>query len=291
MTLRHLNIFVTVCRFNSITKAAQHLYIAQPSVSVAIAEMEKHYNVVLFERINKRLVITDTGKQLYIQACQVLDGFKTLEETALKLNKSGKIRIGTSITIGKYMIPFAVAWIRDKFPDADVSVKINQTKEIELMILSGQLDIGFVEGQIYSDNLDVRPFARDRLIAVCGMQFKAPDKLKAEDFKTYPLILREKGSGSRDLLDSTLASRHISAQPFIESTSTQSIIQCAINNLGITVLPYSLVKSHLEANHLRQLQTEGMKLDRTYHVVMHKDKLLSPMQQQVLDMCCSFKNF
>ena len=123
------------------------------------------------------------------------------------------------------------------------------------------------------------------------MQFKAPDKLKAEDFKTYPLILREKGSGSRDLLDSTLESRHISAQPFIESTSTQSIIQCAINNLGITVLPYSLVKSHLEANHLRQLQTEGMKLDRTYHVVMHKDKLLSPMQQQILDMCCSFKNF
>lgn len=291
MTLRHLKIFVTVCKYNSITKASEALYISQPSVSVAIAELENHYNVSLFDRINKRLVITETGRQLYIEACQILSCFDSFENTANKFAQTDSLRLGTSITIGKYMVPHVAKWIKENFPTADLSIQINQSKEIELLVLSGQLDMALIEGVIFSDNLKVVDLTQDDLVAVCGNKFDVPDRITSADFRNLPLILREKGSGSRDYLEHSLLSRNIDVQPYIQSTSTQSIIHCVINNLGVTVLPYSLVRRYITGGLLRKLEIEDMELRRTYHAVMYKDKVLSPMQQQVLDYCLNFKLF
>jgi len=121
MTLRHLRIFVTVCNENSITKAAEKLSIAQPSVSLAIAELEKHYEVKLFERIKQRLVITEVGKALHEQACLVLNSFALFEEMAMQTKAYNIVKIGSSLTIGQYMIPKIVKYINSKYPD----IKIN----------------------------------------------------------------------------------------------------------------------------------------------------------------------
>lgn len=105
MTLRHLRIFKEVCELKSVTKAANKLYIAQPAVSVAIAELEKKYDVKLFQRIKNRMVITSAGKQLYERALTVLNNFDDFESTAYESGKTCGLKIGASLTIGTFLLP------------------------------------------------------------------------------------------------------------------------------------------------------------------------------------------
>ena len=127
MTIRHLKVFVCVCKHGSMTKAADELFIAQPAVSNTIAEIEKNYNVKLFERINRRLFLTDEGKNLLIKAQEVISAFDEFEEQALNSSKKPLLKIGSSLTIGKQKMPRLLRALKENFLDIDFQVSINQT--------------------------------------------------------------------------------------------------------------------------------------------------------------------
>ena len=134
MTIRHLKVFVCVCRHQSMTKAAEELFIAQPAVSNTISEIEKNYKVKLFERINKKLFLTDEGKILLIKAQEVLSAFNEFEEQALNSSKKPLLRIGSSLTIGKQKLPWLLRNLKENFEDIDFQISINQTSVIESKI-------------------------------------------------------------------------------------------------------------------------------------------------------------
>lgn len=285
MTLRHLNIFCEVCKTGSITRAAENLYLAQPAVSVAISELEKNYNIQLFERINKRLVITDLGKIMYGEACRVLDAFSEFEEQAKNATKTEKLRLGSSLTVGKYMIPYIVSEISKNFKDVKLSVKIQQTKLIEDMILRGELDFALIESKPISDTLKVLPFYEDKLVAVCAADYKISDRVSAKELCRHKFLLREKGSAARDFFDSFCEREKIKITPCLESVSTQAIIQCLTAIGGISILSYHLVKDFLNDGSLKQIYIENADFIRTYSLIMHANKRLTATQKDILNLC------
>ena len=199
MTLRHLKIFVTVCETGSATAAGDKLHIAQPSISLAISELENYYGIKLFDRIAKRLHITEAGKNFLQYATHIVGLFEDMEKEIKNFDAIGIIRIGASITIGNYLLPAYISQFKKTHPQIDIKVIIDNSEKIQQYILSNRIDIGLIEGAVHSSYIKFHKFRDDELVMICGNNHpfakKAIEitKLKGESF-----ILRETGSAGRN---------------------------------------------------------------------------------------------
>ena len=161
MTLRHLKMFVTVCETGNVTRAAELLYIAQPTVSHAISELEKYYNVRLFDRINQRLILTDTGRELLVTAKEILAGFESFERLASFGGHSPRVRIGASLTLGQTLAPRYLSILQAEHPEIEAQLVIKTSASIQSEIENGNLDFAIVEGEISSPYLKAELIGRD----------------------------------------------------------------------------------------------------------------------------------
>ena len=168
MTIRHLKIFLAVAESGKMSLAAEQLFITQPSVSQAIRELEEHYQTLLFERLSKKLYITEDGKKLYVTAKQLVTQFESLEESMQKENRREKLRIGGTITLGSGILSRVVRDLRAEQPDLDIYSYMNNTLIIELKLLNMELDVGIVEGRVKSRDLVSIPLIDDMLVLACG---------------------------------------------------------------------------------------------------------------------------
>ena len=285
MTLRYLRIFKEVCEQKSVTKAAKKLFISQPSVSVVISDLEKKYNVKLFMRIRNRLVITEEGQELYTRACNVLNNFDDFETLAFENSSSNIVKIGTSLTIGTFLLASLLKELQKQYPQAQYKVKIFPKEKIENMLLQGELDFGLVENAVNHSELIAQQFYEDKLVAVCAPDFSAPETLNVQELKNFPLILREKGSATRDFFDGYLKQHGTELFPFIETSNPQAAINCTKEGLGITILPLSMVQENLQNNSLRMIDLNDIDLKRFYFIVSHKQKVFSNLQKNILSVC------
>ena len=285
MTIRHLKTFVAVCECGGITKAAETLHIAQPAVSQTIAEIEKYYGIILFDRINQRLVITELGKELLLKAKEAVACFDDFEKYAAQSEINATIRIGASLTIGKMYVPHILKAVHDRFPQLHTRLIIQRTASIEEALLRGNLDFGIVEGLVTSPFLRAEPFSEDRLVAVCGPAYALGEELSLEQLAHENLLLRERGSASRDLLDSALSLAGLTAVPMLESVSNEAILLSAAENTGVAVLPEALVSPYLRSGQVRSLTVTGVDFHRRFSIVSHKNKKFTPTQKQVYDLC------
>ena len=285
MTLRYLRIFKEVCEQKSVTKAAKKLFISQPSVSVVISDLEKKYNVKLFMRIRNRLVITEEGQELYTRACNVLNNFDDFETLAFENSSSNIVKIGTSLTIGTFLLASLLKELQKQYPQAQYKVKIFPKEKIENMFLQGELDFGLVENVVNHSELIAQQFYEDKLVAVCAPDFSAPETLNVQELKNFPLILREKGSATRDFFDGYLKQYGTELFPFIETSNPQAAINCTKEGLGITILPLSMVQENLQNNSLRMIDLNDVDLKRFYFIVSHKQKVFSNLQKNILSVC------
>ena len=245
MTIRHLKVFITVCKHGSMTKAAEELFIAQPAVSNTISDIDKNYNVVLFDRINKRLHLTEEGKNLYIKAQEVISSFEECEEQAQNSSLKPILKIGSSLTIGKQQMPRLIRSIKENF-NVDIQISVNQTSIIEDKILNGLLDFGFIQGRPSNQSIASRLIDTNTLIAACGRDYDMPDSVTLKELCQYDLLLREDESVSREFLDHIFALENLSVTPVMESISNQALISAVVQNLGVTVLPEALLRRRLE---------------------------------------------
>ena len=147
MTIRHLRIFIAVADCGTMRKAAEELYISQPSVSQAIREIEEYYHVRLFERLSKRLYITESGKSMLSYARHIVSAFNNMEEAMNNAESEPKIRIGSSVTVGTVLLNDWVTELERQIPDIDVRVTVNNTTAIEGGICKS-VRLGFYNGII-----------------------------------------------------------------------------------------------------------------------------------------------
>lgn len=287
MTIRHLKAFVAVCENGSVTKAAELLHVAQPALSQTISDIEKYYNVALFNRINQRLVLTETGKELLQKAKEVLESFQGFEDLATNAVDMPAVHIGMSLTIGTTDLPKIMRYIKNEYPFVKLSVTINNSFEIQQSILSGEIDFGIIEGNIVMPHFCCAEFKSDKLIIVCGRDFQIDSVIDVRKLASQPLLLREKGSSSREHLESIFKRNGILSEPIMESISNQAIIVAAKENFGVAVLPQALVAKDVQKGKLKEVKLLDYELKRTSFVFWHRNKKFGSTQKAILDYCCN----
>lgn len=287
MTLRHLKIFVAVCETGSATAAGEKLYIAQPSISLAISELEDYYGIKLFDRIAKRLHITDAGKHFLQYAAHIVGLFEDMEKEVKNFDVMGVIRIGTSITIGNYLLPSYIIEFKRTHPQMDVKVVIDNSDKIQQYVLSNQIDIGLIEGIVHSSYIIKHKFRNDELVLISANDhpFAQQKNIELSQLQNENLILREAGSAGREIFESTMIVHGLEISPTWESTSTQAIIRAVQANLGISVLPYLLVKESIDRKEITQFQLDGIRFQRSFYVIYHRNKFLTESAKNFIALC------
>ncbi len=287
MTLRHMRIFVAVCECGGITAAAQQLYLAQPTVSLAVSELEEYYGVRLFDRISRRLFITQRGQEFYEYAKHIVSLFDEMERSMKDADSAGMLRLGSSITIATFLLPDLLCRFRRMHPGIQAQVRVDNSEEIEHRVSTNEVDFGLIEGVVHSEHMVCEEFARDALVLVCGQNHPLAQtpQVQAHQLKGCDFLLRQKGSGTRELFDSTMLLHGVEITPVWESVSTQAIVEAVCRGLGISVLPYRWVQQDLREGRLHRLKIEGVRFEREFTLIYHKNKFLSQATQDFLALC------
>ena len=286
MTLRYMKIFVSVYEHNSITKAADVLHLAQPSVSLAIKEMEEYYGTRFFERIGRHISPTGAGNELYRYALHIIELFDEMEQKIKDWDHCGTLRIGASITIGTHILPLMLKQYQEIYPMLKITVIIKQSAAIEQLVLENKIDIALIENQPEYADIMAIPFTTDHLCAIVPVTHPLADKkwVTLEEVSAYPFLMREKGSAGREILDAGFELKNITVHPVWESTSTQAIVKAVSVGLGVAVLPYLLVKKDMEENHVCLLPFKKP-LKRNLNVIYYKRKYFTEQMKSFIDLC------
>ena len=286
MTLRHMKIYVAVFQHSNITRAAEELHLAQPSVSLAVKELEEYYGVRLFERRGRRILPTEVGREFYGYALHIASLFDEMETRIKNWDRIGTLRIGTSITIGTHILPELLHRFQEQFPEVRTEAEINNSSLIERRVLDNAIDVGLIENQPEHEDICAVPFMRDELAAILppGHALGRRKKVTLEQLAEYPFLMREKGSAGREILDAAFALRQQAVHPVMESVSTQAIVRGVAEGLGVAVLPYLLVKRAIEEGAVIQVPL-AEPMERNLNIIYHKSKYLTGNMNTFIELC------
>ena len=286
MTLRHMRIFVSVFQKNSITKAAQELHLAQPSVSLAVRELEDYYGIRLFDRIGRHIAPTECGKEFYEYAVHIVSLFNEMEKKMRNWDTFGTLWIGASITIGTHILPVLIRRYQEQFPDLTVEAKVSKSASVEDELIHSGIDLGLIETQPSHPDLRAVPFMTDSMCVITAPDhpLASAKSVSLTELSRFPFLMREKGSAGRELLDAAFSLQQITVSPRWESTSTQALVKAVAEGLGVSVLPYLLVKKDIEEGTVRQIPLD-QPIRRNLNVIYHKSKFLTDNMRAFVDLC------
>lgn len=282
MTIRHLKTFIKVAELGSISKAAEAMCVAQPSISQTIKELEEYYNVTLFLRNNRTLTLSKDGLLLLEKAKEATSRFDEFENIAKDADKSLVINMGITLTFGNSFLPEFINTIKKEFPNIDLYIYVDKTKELQDKVLKGDIDFAIVEASPNSKSINTTVIGKDKLVVVKGNKYNSPDDMKLTDLVNYDLLMRESSSASRKQLDYQLALKGIKIiKPRMESISNATIVRMCESNQGIAVLPEELVKSLIEENRLKVININDTNLERKIYLISHKNKHFTTLGKKV----------
>ncbi len=287
MNFRKLKIFYETAIYLNMTRVAKEMYISQPSISQSINELEAELGVKLFDRIGKKLFLTHEGEVFLNYTRRILnlydESVKSIRDFAD--NKKGKIIIGASTTIGIYILPDIIKDFSSKFKDIEISLIIENTKNIEKLILENKIDFAYVEGEVHSDEI-YKDFAwKDELVFICGDENKLKDFniVSAKTLEREKLIMREEGSGTREHTEMFLKKNKINFNTFLELGNTEAIKRTVEANLGVGCISYRAIEDNLNLGKLFYFRLEEGKIERDLYFIMHKDKFISNNMRIFID--------
>lgn len=292
MTIRHINIFLAVCEAGqNTTKAAEQLHMSQPAVSLAIHELEEYYGVALFDRIGRRLCITEAGKRFWEYASHISSMFDDMEKTLRDWGRLGVLRVGASITVGSRFLPGYVKTFLSFHPGLEIKAQIAPTEVLAGKLMANELDLALVEGVPKDPSLVSEDYMEDRLAVICPADgpFRQGETITLEQFRTQRFLLREKGSGTREEFDRAIEQAGFSVTPAWEAMSTTALVNAVIEGLGVSVLPQRLTVGAVERGLVVTVNMEGLDFCRQFRIIYHKDKYLSPVAKAFLEHCRNFE--
>lgn len=286
MTIRHLKVFIAVAETGSMSAAANRLYLTQPTVSQSIRDLEEHYQVPLFERLHKRLFITEEGKQLLEMARLAVGDFDSLELSMQRFQRKVHLRIGSSITVGTCLMGNIISDMEKEYQDMDIYSFVSNTAEIEQKLLRHELDVAVVEGNIESPKLISIPIVEDSLVLVCGKNhpFYQKEILYASELEGQRFAVREKGSGTRKLFEQYLSTHNIHIRTAWEANCPRTIMNAVIHNNALSVMSQRLVRHECMHHAVKIFHYETGEWNRFFKLVyLKKDNEGIQRLQSVLE--------
>ncbi|WP_394968346.1 LysR family transcriptional regulator [Candidatus Allofournierella merdipullorum] len=292
MTIRHINIFLAVCEAGqNTTKAAEQLHMSQPAVSLAIRELEEYYGVALFDRIGRRLCITEAGKRFWEYASHISTMFDDMEKTLRDWEHLGVLQVGASITVGSRFLPGYVKTFLSQHPGLEIRAQIASTEVLTGKLMANELDFALVEGVPRHPSLVSEDYMEDHLAVICpaGGPFQQGETITVEQFRAQRFLLREKGSGTREEFDRVTEQAGFSVSPAWEAMSTTALVNAVIEGLGVSVLPQRLIVGAVERGLVVSVNVEGLDFRRQFRIIYHKDKFLPAVAREFLAHCRDFE--
>ena len=287
MTIRHLKIFTTVADLGGMSKAAKELHITQPSISQAIAELEKYYGVKLFERLSQKIYLTKEGELMLSFSRHILDSFEQMEAAMNQAVEKSSLRIGCSVSVGTCLIEEILDEAKERIPQCQISVIVTNSSEIEQLILANEVDVGIVEGILKNKDLVITPVCEDELVLVCNMNHPLAketmvtlDMLQGQDYAS-----RESGSAERNQYEKLFEDSGLQLNRVFCSTNTEAIKNAVIHGRGIAVFSRRMVKQEVEHGEMVVIPVRDITVKRNIDFVMHKNKYMSneiQMMQKIL---------
>ncbi|MCL6443574.1 MAG: LysR family transcriptional regulator [Alicyclobacillus sp.] len=267
--------FVTVAEEQNFTRAAEKLHISQPAISQHIQNLEQRLDVKLLDRTNKYVRLNKAGEVAYHHAKEILGLYTQMNRLIqdLKEDASGSLNIGASFTFGEYVLPHVIAEFRNKYPKISPIISIENTQTVVRLVARGELDIGIIEGKsIHESGVNVEPFAQDTVVIVVSSHHPLARQafVTAEQLEKEHWIIREKGSGTREITDHVFKTYGIHPKTIVEYSSTQVIKESVEAGLGVTVLSKWVIRKELMWNTLREIPFTDSPIERQFSIVLRK---------------------
>ena len=290
ITLRQLEIFITVVEEKQVTRASKKLFITQSAVSLALNELENQLGGPLFDRDSRSLLLNDRGRYLFPRCREILS---EAENICTLMNEkegslAGALNIVASSTIGNYVLPAIVSTFKKLHPHAFIAVQIHNTRLAEKLISERKVDLGFVEGEVSNEQVKVIPWFDDELVIIANPNnyLAASNKFNlARDMKTSTWVMREKGSGTAQIFKKKLGKYVTDLNVVMELGHTEAIKKAvqAGNTLGC--LSNLTVCGEIDRDELKELHLEGIDMKRKLLIIQHKNKINTKLMDEFLSFC------
>ena len=284
-----LKVFITAARTLSFTRAAGQLDISQPAVSKHVAELETRYGLQLFTRRGSRLELTDAGRTLLDAAERLADDYRRLEyEMSLCTGQTeGELRLGASTTIAQYLLPPILARFAARFPQVRVSLLSGNSGQVEQALGDHAIDLGLVESVSRRQGLHYTLFRPDELVLVArpGGPYARTESVTPEALCRIPLVLRESGSGTLEVISAALAERGIRLPQLnvvLRLGSTEGIKRFVRHSDAMAIVSAFSVVDELRSGTLRIVDLDGLPLLRDF-VFVHAEAHPARLVRQFLD--------
>lgn len=287
MKLRYLKIFMTVYETLNFTKAGEKLFIAQPAISLAIKELEDFYGVKLFDRLRRQIHPTTYGHRLYQYTTRLFYLLEEMDDTMRNKENTNTLRIGSSITVGNYLLPKLIASFKTHYPNIKIQVQIINSSTIEKCILQNEIDFALMESSPLAKDIIQIPFMQDHLCTIAhpNHPLAKQKNISLERIAQEDFLLREKGSSLRKVIEGTFLSQGLHIQPLWESTSTYALVEAVQQNLGITTLSYQMIKNRYSPEQLVLLDVPDLNITRNYHIVYYQNKYINHVMADFISFC------
>lgn len=295
MDFRQLESFVAIAKFKSFSKAADYLYLTQPTISSHILNLEKELNTVLINRSSKKISLTKAGEVLYDYAINIIN---LRERARFKLGEFkgkivGNIEIASSTIPEQYIIPELICEFNKIYPDVTFSMLHYDSAQVVEGIINGDIDFGIVGAKIPHNQLKYVELTSDELVLVTpyNESYDSEDiSITLHDLLKEKFILREQGSGTRNLLEETLRSQNIDIkqlQVIAYVENTEAIKQCIRRGLGISILSKRAIEDEIKYKLLNYIKIRDMELKRKFYFVYHSQRSPSPLEIEFQQFVCN----
>ncbi|NMI05998.1 LysR family transcriptional regulator [Paenibacillus sp. SZ31] len=281
MNFHQLHIFYTVAEKGSFSAAAQALHMTQPAVTMQIQSLEDYFGTKLLHRSTKKIELSEAGRTLLPHAKRSVELVRQTDEamSAFTQMLQGRLQLGASLTIGEYVLPRMLGPFALQYPDISIVMKVMNTTQIMDDILKHQLNFGLIEAPVHHPDMIVEPVMQDelKLIVPAGHDLAKRSKVNLEDVMNYPFVLREKGSGTRQVMEDQLQKKKIDPQDMnvvMELGSTGAVKSAVEAGVGITMLSPSSVQHELALGLVHIVDIRGLEFKRQFYAIHLKSSLL-----------------
>ncbi len=279
VTFHQLELFLVAAKLKNFSRAADQMAISQPAFSAQIIKLETILGAPLFDRIGRRVELTQEGELFEKYAQKTLstlrEGKQAIDDMTQKV--VGTLRIGASTTIANYILPEYLGRFRDTHNNCKIEMMVNNTNQIEQALLGNEIDMGLVEGPVQNrSRVETSLFRMDELVVVFSKQHRWSKrrKISLEEFQQEPLIIRERGSGTRKVFLDNM-DKETPLNIAMEIGNTEAIKNSAESNIGVAVISRSAVERELKEKRLKSISIEGKKMERSLNIIVLKHKYFS----------------
>lgn len=286
MDLDTLRVFVTVAATGNMTRASTVLKVSQPAISKRLGDLEQQLGSVLFDRLPRGVRLTSGGNLLLPHAERILTLSDVAKQELSELAglARGNLSAGASTTIGSYLIPNLFGSFHREHPGVRLTLEIANTAQIQAAVLENRVDLGLTEGFVSSDALEVEIVGHDEMVVIVapGHPLLEAGPLPAAALTEAPVLMREAGSGTRDVIEAALQKRGLRLEPEMSLGSTEALKHAVAAGLGVAIVSRLAVALEIEVGKLMELPITDLHIHRSLHLLRLRGKHISPATEAFL---------